>query len=191
MKRVQTGLRLTEDVVRELRKRAEENGSTFNGYLERVIEDHLREKGYYKEEEIPDRIRISVSKETKARLKERCRETGMSVKEQLEEFLCKKNDVHVEIMVTDLLQLLRKMDLIVTLINGVYTVMAKSGKVYEGEMQTILRYVREMNEKVNLIFETEYRDRSEILVDVRKRIYKETRVPMIRRKDKSRCRSQE
>ncbi len=108
----------------------------------------------------------------------------MSVKELLEDFLNRKSIAPVEIMVTDLLQLLREMDLIVTEINGIYTVMAKSGTVYEGEMNSILRYVRELNEKVNRIFETEYLDRRKILTDARKRVFREIHVPMTRRKEK-------
>ena len=184
MRKVQTGLRLDEDVVKEIKKRAEESGSSFNGYLEKVVTEHLKEDGYRKEEEIPDRIRVSVSEDMKERIKAICEDTGMSVKELLEDFLNRKSIAPVEIMVTDLLQLLREMDLIVTEINGIYTVMAKSGTVYEGEMNSILRYVRELNEKVNRIFETEYLDRRKILTDARKRVFREIHVPMTRRKEK-------
>nr|MCR5789603.1 hypothetical protein [Lachnospiraceae bacterium] len=125
------------------------------------------------EEAAPTRLIIRLSEEQREEISRRAADRGLSIRQYMDWLLNKRSDVDIRIAVTDFEAVEKQVDDLITVFNGVASVIIRSGKVYEGELKTLLSSMQEINEYFKKLYREEHDNRYRLYAECRKRVFED------------------
>jgi len=178
-------LRLTEGALNQIRLRADTLQMSVNRYLLYAAEQEMKQAGEASlsaGEDVPQRLIIRLSEEQRETISKRAAARGLSIRQYMDWLLNKRSDVDIRIAVTDFEAVEKQIDDLITVFNGVASVIIRSGKVYEGELKTLLSAMQEINEYFKKLYREEHDNRYRLYAECRKKVFAEIdKVSFIRR----------
>lgn len=167
-------LRIPDDMAIKLKNIAEDNSLTVNGFMKQVLDKTLSGQSLDTiTPDLPDTLKVKVTPERKQEIMENASMLNLSISNYLNELICKKSTVDVEISVNDLQDFENEICTMVKMVNGIVTVLLRSDKVYEQDVQKILSLMSDINGKFNQIYQQELNDRKKLYEESRKRVFTE------------------
>ena len=169
-------LRMSEEKLSQIRERADSLHMSINQYLLHAADIEITQAGinYQRpqiEKEAPQRLVIRLSEEQRETI--RTSERGLSIRQYMDFLLNKRSDVDIRIAVTDLEAVEKQVDDLITVFNGVASVIIRSGKIYEGELKTLLSSMQEINKYFKKLYQDEHDNRYQLYAECRRRIFEE------------------
>ena len=172
-------LRLSEEKLSQIRERADSLHMSINQYLIHATNIELKQSGIsYQEDplntkEAPQRLIIRLSEEQRETIRKRASERGLSIRQYMDFLLNQKSNVDIRIAVNDLEAVEKQVDDLITVFNGVASVIIRSGKIYEGELKTLLSSMQEINGYFKQLYQDEHDNRYQLYAECRKKIFEE------------------
>lgn len=171
-------LRLSAEKLTQLHERADSLHMSINQYLLHAADIEIMQAGinYQRpqiEKEAPQRLVIRLSEEQRETIRKRASERGLSIRQYMDFLLNQKSNVDIRIAVTDLEAVEKQVDDLITVFNGVASVIIRSGKVYEGELKTLLSSMQEINKYFKKLYQDEHDNRYQLYAECRRRIFEE------------------
>ena len=171
-------LRMSEEKLSQIRERADSLHMSINQYLLHAADIEITQAGinYQRpqiEKEAPQRLVIRLSEEQRETIRRRASERGLSIRQYMDFLLNKRSDVDIRIAVTDLEAVEKQVDDLITVFNGVASVIIRSGKIYEGELKTLLSSMQEINKYFKKLYQDEHDNRYQLYAECRRRIFEE------------------
>lgn len=167
-------LRIPDDMAIKLKNTAEDNSLTVNGFMKQILDKTLSGQSLDTvAPDLPDTLKVKVTPERKQEIMENASMLNLSISNYLNELICKKSTVNIEISVNDLQDFENEICTMVKMVNGIVTVLLRSDKVYEQDVQKILSLMGDINSKFNQIYQQELNDRKKLYEESRKRVFAE------------------
>lgn len=166
-------LRVSDEIAGKIKQTASDNSLTVNKLMTQIIEKYLSGQSIDTPVELPDVIKMKVSPEEKESIANKAKEVNLPVSAYLNELINKRSTVNIDISINDLHDLEDEICSMVTTINGILTVLLRSDKVYENDIQKILSLMTEINDKFNKIYQQELNDRKKLYNESRKKVFYE------------------
>ena len=167
-------LRIPDDMAIKLKNTAEDNSLTVNGFMKQILDKTLSGQSLDTvAPDLPDTLKVKVTPERKQEIMENASMLNLSISNYLNELICKKSTVNIEISVNDLQDFENEICTMVKMVNGIVTVLLRSDKVYEQDVQKILSLMDSINSKFNQIYQQELNDRKKLYEESRKRVFAE------------------
>ena len=169
-------LRLSEEKLKQVQERAKALGMSINRYLLYAIGQDLKQTGatdLTTTDYVPQRLIINLSEEQREIIRKRASDMGLSIRQYMDWLLNKRSDVNIRIAVTDFEAVEKQVDELITVFNGVASVILRSGKIYEGELRTLLSAVQEINECFKKLYREEHDNRYRLYAECRKKVFEE------------------
>ena len=169
-------MRLSEEKLKQVQERAKALGMSINRYLLYAIGQDLKQTGatdLTTTDYVPQRLIINLSEEQREIIRKRASDMGLSIRQYMDWLLNKRSDVNIRIAVTDFEAVEKQVDELITVFNGVASVILRSGKIYEGELRTLLSAVQEINECFKKLYREEHDNRYRLYAECRKKVFEE------------------
>ena len=169
-------LRLSEESLKQVQERAKSLQMSINAYLLYAARKEMEENGIGPIREakaIPRRLIIHLSEEQREEIGRRAADRGLSIRQYMDWLVNKRSDVDIRIAVTDFEAVEKQVDELITVFNGVASVIIRSGKVYEGELKTLLSSMQEINEYFKKLYREEHDNRYRLYAECRKRVFED------------------
>lgn len=169
-------LRIPENSFDQICKRASELGMSTNKYLLHSAEEEMKQadaEAVSTNEVVPKKMTIRLSEEQRELIRKRASARGLSIRQYMDWLLNKRSDVDITIAVTDFEAIEKQVDDLITVFNGVASVIIRSGKVYEGELNTLLASMNEINEYFKKLYRDEHDNRYQLYAECRKRLFED------------------
>lgn len=169
-------LRLSKDALEQISQRAATLKMSINRYLLYAAEKEMDQPDTTlvpQAESVPKRLIINLSEEQREKIRKRAADKGLSVRQYMDWLLNKRSDVDIRIAVTDFETVEKQVDELITVFNGVASVIIRSGKVYEGELKTLLSSMQEINEYFKKLYREEHDNRYKLYAECRKKVFED------------------
>ena len=169
-------LRLSKDALEQISQRAGTLKMSINRYLLYAAEKEMSQLDTTlvpQAESVPKRLIINLSAEQRETIRKRAVARGLSIRQYMDWLLNKRSDVNIRIAVTDFETVEKQVDELITVFNGVASVIIRSGKVYEGELKTLLSSMQEINEYFKKLYREEHDNRYKLYAESRRRVFDE------------------
>lgn len=124
-------------------------------------------------ESVPKRLIINLSAEQREMIRKRAAGKALSIRQYMDWLPNKRSEVDIRIAVTDFEAVEKQVDELITVFNGVASVIIRSGKVYEGELKTLLAAMQEINEYFKKLYREEHDNRYKLYAECRRRVFDE------------------
>ena len=169
-------LRLPKEALDQIGQRADDLKMSINRYLLYAVKKEMEQTDLditHTNELTPQRLIIRLSDEQREEIGKRAADRGLSIRQYMDWLLNKRSDVDIRIAVTDFEAVEKQVDDLITVFNGVASVIIRSGKVYEGELKTLLSSMQEINEYFKKLYREEHDNRYRLYAECRKRVFED------------------
>lgn len=169
-------LRLSRDGLEKISQRAGTLKMSINRYLLYAAEKEMSQPDTTlvpQAESVPKRLIINLSAEQREMIRKRAAGKALSIRQYMDWLLNKRSEVDIRIAVTDFEAVEKQVDELITVFNGVASVIIRSGKVYEGELKTLLAAMQEINEYFKKLYREEHDNRYKLYAECRRRVFDE------------------
>ena len=169
-------LRLSRDGLEKISQRAGTLKMSINRYLLYAAEKEMSQPDTTlvpQAESVPKRLIINLSAEQREMIRKHAAGKALSIRQYMDWLLNKRSEVDIRIAVTDFEAVEKQVDELITVFNGVASVIIRSGKVYEGELKTLLAAMQEINEYFKKLYREEHDNRYKLYAECRRRVFDE------------------
>ncbi len=161
------------EMIDELKELSKKHNTVTSKYVLNILTEHLKtEKGTYVTGPINTKgLYLILSDSEKEKLVKDANAHGLDVKNYLHDLISRKSFVNVVPSVYDIQPYLDKTNEIVVLINGLITVIIRSGKVYDHEIEKVKELLEELVMISRKVYLEERSNRSKLYKKSKKLLY--------------------